>query len=71
MGPSSLALVRGFMAPTTSVANVNNAYHPSHGYKGAMPARGEKAEPTKRVDSGHFTGSEERDGRGHVTEAKH
>jgi hypothetical protein len=51
--------------------NVNNAYHPSHGYKGPMPARGEKAEPTKRVDTGHFTGNEERDGRGHVTEAKH
>lgn len=51
--------------------NVNNAYHPEHGYKGAMPNRGEKADQAKRVDSAHFTGNEERDGRGHTTEAKH
>ena len=50
--------------------NVNNAYHPDHGYKGAMPARGEKAEPAKLVDKAHFSGNEERDGRGHATEAK-
>jgi hypothetical protein len=50
--------------------NVNNAFHPEHGYKGAMPKRGEKAEPAKRVDKSHFTGNEERDGRGHATEAK-
>ena len=50
--------------------NVNNAYHPEHGYKGAMPNRGEKADQAKRVDSAHFTGNEERDGRGHTTEAK-
>jgi hypothetical protein len=51
--------------------NVNTAYHPDHGYKGAMPNRGEKADQAKRVDSAHFTGNEERDGRGHATEAKH
>ena len=50
--------------------NVNNAFHPSHGYKGAMPERGEKADPAKRVDKEHFTGNEERDGRGHASEAK-
>ena len=50
--------------------NVNNAYHPDHGYKGAMPTRGEKFDAAKRVDSAHFTGNEERDGRGHATEAK-
>ena len=49
---------------------VNNAYHPEHGYKGAIPNRGEKADPTKRVDKAHFRGNEERDGRGHATEAK-
>ena len=35
-----------------------------------MPNRGEKAEPTKRVDNAHFKGNEERDGRGHVTPHK-
>ncbi|MGC1523423.1 MAG: hypothetical protein WA803_17905 [Steroidobacteraceae bacterium] len=47
--------------------NVNNAYHPEHGFKGTMPNRGEKAEPSKRVDKAHFKGNEERDGRGHAT----
>jgi len=46
--------------------NVDNRYHPQHGYKGPMPNRGEKAEPSKRVDSAHFKGNEARDGRGHA-----
>jgi hypothetical protein len=46
--------------------HVNNKFHPQHGYKGALPARGEKPEPAKRVDSAHFKGNEVRDGRGHV-----
>src|SRR6185312_7417525 len=50
--------------------HVNNAFHPDHGYRGAMPRRGEKAEPAKRADRAHFAGNEERDGRGHATEAK-
>jgi hypothetical protein len=50
--------------------HVDNAYHPEHGYKGPLPSRGEKAEPAKRVDKDHFKGNEERDGRGHATEAK-
>jgi hypothetical protein len=50
---------------------VNNSYHPEHGYKGAVPNRGEKAEPAKRVDAAHFKGNEERDGRGHASEQKH
>jgi hypothetical protein len=50
---------------------VNNAYHPEHGFKGPMPSRGEKAEPSKHVDKAHFSGNEERDGRGHATEGKH
>jgi hypothetical protein len=50
--------------------NVNNAYHPEHGYKGALPKPGEKAEPAKRVDKAHFTGNEARDGRGHVSDVK-
>jgi hypothetical protein len=45
---------------------VDNHFHPDHGYKGAMPQRGERAEPSRRVDAGHFKGNEMRDGRGHV-----
>jgi hypothetical protein len=50
--------------------HVNNALHPEHGYRGAMPNRGERAEPGKRVDKDHFKGNEERDGRGHASEAR-
>ena len=50
--------------------DVNNSYHPEHGYKGQLPNRGEKAEASKRVKAG-FKGNEQRDGRGHVTEVKH
>ena len=59
-----------FHGPGEFRGPVNNAYHPEHGYKGALPTRGEKAEPAKRVDKDHFKGNEERDGRGHATEAK-
>src|ERR1700678_944822 len=37
--------------------HVNNSFHPEHGYNGPMPARGEKAESSKRVDSAHFSGN--------------
>ena len=56
-----------FHGPDNFRGNVNNGFHPEHGYKGPMPNRGEKAEPSKRVDSAHFKGNEERDGRGHAT----
>ena len=47
--------------------HVNNRYHPDHGYRGATPQRGEKAEPNRRVDKvSHFKGNEVRDGRGHT-----
>jgi hypothetical protein len=59
-----------FHGPSDFRGNVNNGFHPQHGYKGAMPNRGEKAEPSKRVDKAHFNGNEERDGRGHVTQGK-
>jgi hypothetical protein len=49
---------------------VDNHFHPDHGYHGAMPARGEKAEPARRVDAAHFHGNEMRDGRGHVVNAR-
>jgi len=44
---------------------VDNHFHPDHGYKGAMPKVGERAEPARRVDAAHFHGNEMRDGRGH------
>ena len=56
-----------FHGPSNFRGNVNNSFHPEHGYKGPMPNRGEKAEPSKRVDQSHFKGNEERDGRGHAT----
>jgi hypothetical protein len=59
-----------FHGPSEFRGNVNNTYHPAHGYTGALPSRGEKAEPAKRVDREHFKGNEERDGRGHASEAK-
>jgi hypothetical protein len=50
--------------------HVNNRLHPEHGYKGTLPKTGEKAEPAKRVDSGHFKGNEVRDGHGKVAAHK-
>jgi hypothetical protein len=60
-----------FHGPSTFRGNVNNTFHPEHGYKGAMPNRGEKAEPAKRVDKAHFAGNEQRDGRGHAIRPEH
>ena len=44
---------------------VDNHYDQQQGYKGPVPSRGEKAEPTKAVNSANFKGNEDRDGRGH------
>ena len=60
-----------FHGPSNFRGHVNNSFHPGHGYKGPMPNKGEKAEPSKRVDQSHFKGNEERDGRGHATGDKH
>jgi hypothetical protein len=59
-----------FHGPTDFHGQVNTAYNEKD-YKGTFPARGEKAEPTKQMDSSNFKGNEERDGRGHVTPEKH
>jgi hypothetical protein len=59
-----------FHGPQNFRGNVNNAYHPDHGYRGPTPNRGEKFDPARRVDSAHFSGNEERDGRGHATGGK-
>jgi hypothetical protein len=51
--------------------NVNNNYHPDHGYRGAAPQRGEKAEPAKHAENAaNFKGNEVRDGRGHTAASK-
>ncbi len=47
--------------------HVNNHFHPDHGYRGAMPERGEKPAPENHLDRiAHFKGNEMRDGRGHT-----
>jgi hypothetical protein len=59
-----------FHGPSNFHGNVDNRYDPAHGYKGAMPARGEKPNHGY-VASNNFKGNEERDGRGHVTQSNH
>ncbi len=52
--------------------NVDNHFDQQHGYKGAVPKRGDKAEVASRAKtSSHFKGNEVRDGRGHVAGDKH
>ena len=56
-----------FHGPANFRGHVNNNYHPDHGYKGPMPARGEAARPENKVDHvANFKGNEVRDGRGHA-----
>ena len=55
-----------FHGPETFRGHVNNHLHPAHGYKGALPARGEKPVEEKRVTAEHFKGNEMRDGHGKV-----
>jgi hypothetical protein len=55
-----------FHGPANFRGHVNNKFHPEHGYKGPMPARGEKPVEEKRVTAEHFKGNEMRDGRGHA-----
>jgi hypothetical protein len=60
-----------FHGPSGFHGKVDNHFDPGKGYKGSMPARGEKAEPSKQMDKEHFKGNEDRDGRGHVNGEKH
>ncbi len=57
-----------FHGPDNFRGNVNHDYHPEHGYRGAMPNRGDKADAAQRVNKGNFKGNEQRDGRGHATD---
>src|SRR6202050_2617139 len=60
-----------FHGPDNFRGNVNNRFHPEHGYKGPAPKVGDKPEPSKRVDKvANFKGNEMRDGRGHEGEGK-
>jgi hypothetical protein len=61
-----------FHGPDNFQGHVNNRFHPDHGYKGPAPKAGDKPEPSKRLDKvANFKGNEVRDGRGHVSGAKH
>jgi hypothetical protein len=61
-----------FHGPENFRGQVDNRLHPEHGYTGPKPQRGEKPEPSKRVDKNDdFKGNESRDGRGHVAVEKH
>ena len=48
--------------------HVNNRFHPEHGYKGALPQRGEARAPERASAApAKFKGNEVRDGRGHAS----
>jgi hypothetical protein len=52
--------------------HVDNHYDVQHGYRGPMPNRGDRPEPTKRPGmTSNFKGNEMRDGRGHTGESGH
>lgn len=54
-----------FHGPEHFHGHVDRRFHPEHGYKGPLPARGERpARPVDKIE--HFRGNEVRDGRGHV-----
>jgi hypothetical protein len=60
-----------FHGPDNFRGYVNRSYHPDYGYRGPMPNRGDRFDPSRRVDREHFSGNEERDGRGHASEPRH
>lgn len=60
-----------FHGPANFHGQVDNHYDQQKGYKGPVPNRGEKAEPSKQMDKEHFKGNEDRDGRGHEGGEKH
>jgi hypothetical protein len=55
-----------FHGPDHFRGHVDNHFRADHGYKGHMPAVGERPEPGRRMDAAHFHGNEMRDGHGHV-----
>jgi len=60
-----------FHGPEKFHGHVDNRYDVQHGYRGAMPHRGDKPEPDRRPGKvEHFKGNETHDGHGHVEEGK-
>ena len=59
-----------FHGPANFRGQVNNHYHPEHGYKGALPERGEKATADHATPPKNFKGNETRDGHGAVTKGR-
>ena len=59
-----------FHGPANFRGQVDNNFHPEHGYKGAMPERGEKASPEHATPPKNFKGNETRDGHGTVDKDK-
>jgi len=59
---------RWFHGASEFHGTVNNRYYPQHGYRGATPNNGDKAD--SRAKPPAFRGNEERDGRGKVSNAK-
>jgi hypothetical protein len=56
-----------FHGPASFRGHVDRRFDFHRGYRGPMPARGERPEPARRLDKiPHFKGNEVRDGRGHV-----
>jgi hypothetical protein len=59
-----------FHGPADFRGSVDNSFDPQRGYRGPRPSRGERAEPSRRVDAAHFKGHERRDGRGRVGDGR-
>jgi hypothetical protein len=60
-----------FHGPADFRGHVNTKFHPNHGYKGPVPERGARPEPSKPVGNiAHFKGNEMHDGRGNVVKGK-
>lgn len=55
-----------FHGPANFRGHVDNRFHPEHGYKGAMPERGEKATREHATPPRNFKGNEMRDGHGNI-----
>lgn len=60
-----------FDGPADFRGHVDSRFDVHHGYHDALPQRGDRPEPSKRLDQiEHFKGNEMRDGRGHVAESR-
>jgi hypothetical protein len=55
-----------FHGPANFHGQVNNHFHPEHGYKGPTPHPGDKVETGKEHPPSNFHGNETRDGQGHA-----